>query len=67
MTQKEIDLVAALESDIQTWEFVARFFEHHVADIETIEGQKMSGRAYAEGMRSRIAHHRALIDAVKKG
>ena len=66
MTQKETELVAALEADIQTWEFVAGFFEHSVKELDTLGGQKMSGRAYAAGLRKRIADHRSLIDAVKK-
>lgn len=67
MTDKEKQLVAALEADIQTWEFVAGFFESSVKDFETLGGQKMTGTAYARSLRQRIAEHRALIEAVKKG
>jgi hypothetical protein len=67
LTQHEKELVAALEADIQTWEFVARFFEHSVIEIDAIGGKKISGSAYAGGLRQRIAEHRALIEEVKKG
>jgi hypothetical protein len=67
MTASEQELVAALESDIQTWEFVAGFFERSVPEFETIGDKKMSGREYARGLHQRIAHHRTLIDKVKKG
>lgn len=66
MTGKEEELVAALEADIQTWEFVAAYFDHSVKDLETFSGQRMTGAAYAKGLRQRIAEHRALIEAVKK-
>ena len=67
MTKNEEELIAALEADIQKWEFVADFFEHAVAGIDVIEGKKMSGADYASGLRQRIAEHRALLERVKKG
>ena len=66
MTNNEKELVAALEADIQKWEFVAGFFEHSVAGIDVIEGKKMSGEDYARGLRLRIAEHRGLIERVRK-
>jgi hypothetical protein len=67
VTKNEQELVAALEADIQKWEFVAGLFEHSVAGIDVIEGKKISGADYARGLRRRIAEHRALIEKVKKG
>jgi hypothetical protein len=67
VTNNEQELVAALEADIQKWEFVAGFFEHSVAGIDVIGGKKISGADYARGLRLRIAEHRALIEKVKNG
>jgi hypothetical protein len=67
MTPSEEELVAALESDIQTWEFVARFFEQSVPEFGVIEGKKMSGTDYALSLHRRIAEHRALVERVKRG
>ncbi|HKW62307.1 MAG TPA: hypothetical protein VJN89_07160 [Candidatus Acidoferrum sp.] len=67
MTQGEKELVATLEADIQTWEFVAGFFEHSVKDFDTLGGQKMTGAAYAHGLRQRVAEHRQLIEKIKEG
>jgi hypothetical protein len=67
VTKNEEELIAALEADIQRWEFVAGFFEHSVAGINVIDGKKISGGDYARGLRQRIAEHRALIEKVKKG
>jgi len=67
MTDHEKELVAALEADVQTWEFVAGFFEHSVSQIDTIGGKSLSGSEYAAGLRHRIAEHRELIKSVKTG
>lgn len=67
MTPSERELVAALESDIQTWEFVADFFERNVPEFDIIGGKKMSGKEYSRGLHRRIAEHRALIEKIKKG
>ncbi len=67
MTQHERELVAALEADIQTWEFVAGFFEHSVKQIDTLGGGAISGSEYASGLRRRIEEHRELIKQVTKG
>ena len=67
MTKNEKELIAALEADIQKWEFVARYFEHSVNEIEAMGGKKISGRDYALDLYHQIAEHRALIGKVKKG
>ncbi len=67
MTNNEKELVAALEADIQKWEFVAGYFEHSVDEIDLFDGKKMSGMDYARGLRHAIAEHRALVEKVKKG
>ena len=46
MTNNERELVAALEADIQKWEFIAGFFEHSVPEFDVIGGKKMSGGDY---------------------
>ena len=67
MTKHEKELIAALEADIQKWEFVARYFEHSVNEIELMDGKKISGRDYALGLYHQIGEHHALIGKVKKG
>jgi hypothetical protein len=67
MTNAEKELIAALEADIQKWEFVAGYFEHSVRDMELFDGKKITGIEYARGLRQRIAEHRALIERVKNG
>jgi hypothetical protein len=67
MTDHEKELLAALEADVQTWEFVAGYFEHSVSQIDTIEGKSLSGSEYAASLRHRIAEHRELIKSVKTG
>lgn len=67
MTPSEKELVSALEADIQTWEFVAGFFERSVPEFDVIGGKKMSGTDYARTLHQRIAQHRALIEKVKRG
>jgi hypothetical protein len=67
LTSNERELVAALEADIQKWEFVAGLFEHSVREFDVIGGKKMSGADYARGLRQRITENRALVEKVKKG
>ncbi len=67
MTSNEQALVAALESDIQMWEVAAGHYEKLFSDIQTIDGKKITGAAYAAMLRKRIAEHRDLIEKVKKG
>jgi hypothetical protein len=67
VTNNEKELVAALEADIQKWEFVARYFEHSVDKMDLFDGGKISGVDYARGLHQRIAENRALIEKVKKG
>jgi hypothetical protein len=67
VTKHEKELIAALEGDIQKWEFVARYFEHSVNEIELMGGKTISGRDYALGLYHQIAEHHALIGKVKKG
>ena len=66
MTNNESKLIAALEADVQKWEFVAGFFERSVNEIDVM-GKKLSGREYARGLYQRIAEHRALVEKVKIG
>jgi hypothetical protein len=66
VTPSEKELVAALEADIQMWEVVAGHYERLVGEIQTIDGQKITGRAYAATLRKRAAEHRELVDKVKK-
>ena len=67
MTKNEKELIAALEADIQKWEFVASYFEHSVNEIDSMDGKKISGRDYALDLYHQIAERRALIGKVKKG
>ncbi|HEV2489722.1 MAG TPA: hypothetical protein VGT03_07935 [Candidatus Acidoferrales bacterium] len=66
MTETEKELVAAVESDIQKWEFEAEYFEQSVIEITDEAGKKTSGTEYARGLRQRIAEHRALVQNVKR-
>ncbi len=67
MTPNEKELVAALEADIQMWEVVAGHYERLVDEIQTIDGQKITGKAYAATLRKRAAEYRELVEKVKKG
>ena len=67
MTSNEKELVAALEADIQMWEVVAGHYEQLIADIQTIDGQKITGKAYAATLRRRAAEYRDLVERVRKG
>jgi hypothetical protein len=67
VTKNERELIAALEADIQKWEFVASYFEHSVNEIDAMGGKKISGRDYALDLYHQIAERRALIGKVKKG
>jgi hypothetical protein len=67
MTNREDELVAALEADNQTWEFVAGIFERHVNEIDLFDGKKMSGRNYAGVLRKRISENRTLVEKLKHG
>ena len=66
MTPNEKELVAALEADIQMWEVVAGHYEKFVPDFQTIDGQKITGKAYAATLRKRAAEYRELVEKVKK-
>jgi hypothetical protein len=59
-------LASGLEGDIQTWEFLADYFERQVAEIDVFDGKKMSGKDYARGLRARILENRELLNKVKK-
>lgn len=67
MTQHEIELIAALEDDIDAWEQEIAFFETLVEQVTITGGNAMLGREYARGLRQRINQHKALIEKVKKG
>jgi len=67
VTPNEKELVAALEADIQMWEVVAGHYERLVDEIQTIDGQKITGKAYAATLRKRAAEYRELVEKVKKG
>lgn len=67
MTPNEKELVAALEADIQMWEVVAGHYEQLIGEIQTIDGEKITGKAYAATLRKRAAEYRELIAKVKKG
>jgi hypothetical protein len=67
LTNNERELVAALQADIQKWEFVAGFFEHSVREFDVIGGRKMSGTDYARGLRQQIIENRTLVEKVKNG
>lgn len=63
VTNNEKELVAALEADIEKWEFVAGCFER---DEVQFDDKTMSGRDYARDLRQRIAEWHALVEKVKK-
>ena len=67
MTPNEKALVAALEADNQMWEVAAGHYERYVADFQSLDGRKMTGREYAVILRQRIVENRALVESVKKG
>lgn len=67
MTSNEVELVAALEADIQAWEAVAAFFENSVTEIDVTGGKKISGKDYGRGLRVRIAQNRELVEKIRKG
>jgi hypothetical protein len=67
MTDNERELIAALESDIMTWETEAQFFEKFGHDVALSGRNAIPGRDYARGLRQRIAEHRGLIEKVRKG
>jgi len=67
VTPNEKELVAALEADIQMWEVVAGHYEQLIGEIQTIDGEKITGKAYAATLRKRAAEYRELIAKVKKG
>ena len=67
MTPNEKELIAALEADIQMWEVVAGHYERLVAEIQTLDGQKITGKAYAATLRKRAAEYRELVEKVRRG
>jgi len=67
VTPNEKELVAALEADIQMWEVVAGHYEQLIGEIQTIDGEKITGKAYAATLRKRAAEYTELIAKVKKG
>lgn len=67
LTNYEMELIAALEADIRSWEVLALYFEQKVPGVKIQGLPKMTGREFARNLREKSTQFDAFIERIKNG